>query len=106
MRIKTQTIIFRKVDFFRKKNIFFVLAVSRNSILKKFSLFNPKRLYGPQTEDHITGHGKPYISAFGVFRDMTKTKNMFFFRKKSTFLKMIGSVLNHISKQVRVPKTF
>ena len=34
------------------------------------------------------------------FRDIAKTKNMFFFRKKSIFLKMIGSVLIRISKQV------
>ena len=33
------------------------------------------------------------------FRDTTKTKNMFFFRKKSTFLKMIVCVLIRISKQ-------
>ena len=34
------------------------------------------------------------------FRDTAKTKNMFFFRKKSTFLKMIVCVLIRISKQV------
>ena len=39
------------------------------------------------------------------FRDTAKTKNMNFFRKKSTLLKMILCVLIRIFKQERCHKT-